>query len=127
VTSTLVFEGEGRLEEYVGGYSDWLQQRKASPPATGAAPVPRTAAPGRDASASPLKPRRLSYKDQRELELLPAKIESLEREQVQLQQQIADPVWFRADNERSTLSLKRLQALQGELEAAYARWDQLES
>jgi ABC transport system ATP-binding/permease protein len=125
VTSTLVFEGDGQLEEYVGGYSDWLRQRKAPPPTKGATPT--AAAPERAAAPSTQKPRRLTYKDQRELELLPARIEKLESEQAQLQRQIADPVWFRADNERSTLSLQRLQALAAELEAAYARWDALES
>jgi len=125
VTSTLVFEGDGRLEEYVGGYSDWLRQRKAPPPVKGATPT--AAAPGRAAPPSPQKPRRLTYKDQRELELLPARIEKLEGEQAQLQRQIADPAWFRADNERATRSLQRLQALEAELETAYARWDALES
>ncbi len=74
VTSTLVFEGEGRLSEYVGGYSDWLRQRKASPPAQDAQPAARPPAPGRAAAPVPEKPRRLSYKDQRELTLLPARL-----------------------------------------------------
>ncbi|MFI4889067.1 MAG: ATP-binding cassette domain-containing protein [Steroidobacterales bacterium] len=119
VTSTLVFEGEGRLEEYVGGYSDWLRQRKAPPSAKRAAPAP--------APAAAVKPRRLSYKDQRELELLPARIETLESEQAQLQAQVADPDLFRTDPGGAARSLQRLQALEQELQAAYVRWDALES
>ncbi|HWW20258.1 MAG TPA: ATP-binding cassette domain-containing protein [Steroidobacteraceae bacterium] len=125
VTGTLVFEGEGRLEEYVGGYSDWLRQRKNPPPGKGA--VPAAAAPAPLATATPPKVRRMSYKDQRELSMLPAKIEALESEQRRLQGQIADPEWFRADTGRATEGLQRLQTLDAELAAAYERWDLLES
>ncbi len=121
VTSTLVFEGQGRLEEYVGGYSDWLRQRK-SPSSSRATPI-AAAAP----APAPVKARRMSYKDQRDLSLLPAKIEVLEAEQKELQGRIADPAWFRADPARATDSLQRLQALEAELGAAYERWDLLES
>jgi ATP-binding cassette subfamily F protein uup len=120
VTSTIVFEGGGRLEEYVGGYSDWLRQRKAPPP------VPAAAA-ARAAPNAAVRPRRLSYKDQRELELLPARIEALEAERARLQLRIADPKLFSADPQQAALALQRLQALESELEAAYARWDALES
>ena len=127
VTSTLVFEGDGRLDEYVGGYSDWLRQRRparsaAATPARAASPAPAPAA-----SATPAaKARRLSYKDQRELELLPARIEALETEQAGLQAAVPDPPLFRTDPARAAEHLQRLQALQHELEGAYARWDALE-
>ncbi len=118
VTSTLVFEGEGRIVEYVGGYSDWLQQRKIAPQAAAAAPPPK---------AATTRAARLSYHQQRELALLPEKIQRLEAEQAQLNIQISDPDAFRRDKEASSAALSRLQALAEELEAAYARWDALDS
>ena len=112
VTSTLVFEGEGRLGEYVGGYSDWLRQAKAvrTSQAGGAAPAPQPApaAPAAAVGAAAPKPKKLSYKDQRELELMPARIEALEAEQATLQAEVADPGLFRADPARATVTLKRL-------------------
>ncbi|HEY0799643.1 MAG TPA: ATP-binding cassette domain-containing protein [Steroidobacteraceae bacterium] len=126
VTSTLVFEGEGQVNEYVGGYTDWLRQRKIlSPNASPAAAKPAAAA----VAASPGAPRsrRLSYNEQRELKQLPEKIQRLEAEQAQLNALISDPAVFQNDKEQSSLALQRLQALAAELETAYARWDALES
>ncbi len=131
VTSTLVFEGGGQVNEYVGGYSDWLRQRKtaAAAAAPSAAETAASApAPGAPQSATARgKPRRLSYKEQRELEAMPEKIQNLEAEQLELQAQIADPALFKTDPARATTALQRLQRLTAELEAAYARWDALES
>jgi ABC transport system ATP-binding/permease protein len=130
VTSTLVFEGEGRVNEYVGGYSDWLRQRKvggagkARQPAA-APPVPASATT--EAVRAAPKARRLSYKDQRELAAMPEKIQRLEAEQLQLQAQIGDPTLFKDDPARGTAALQRLQSLAAELENAYSRWDALES
>jgi ABC transport system ATP-binding/permease protein len=128
VTSTLVFEGSGRVNEYVGGYSDWLRQRKVSAPmkAQSGAALPVAAAASEAAPAKP-NARRLSYKDQRELAALPGKIQRLEAEQAQLQAEIADPKTFHGNNERGTAALQRLQSLTAELEDAYSRWDALES
>jgi ATP-binding cassette subfamily F protein uup len=125
VTSTLVFEGGGQVNEYVGGYTDWLRQRKA---AAAPAPVsaPRTPAAHEAARALP-KARRLSYKDQQELAAMPEKISRLEAEQLQLQAEIADPTLFQANSERGKAALQRLQSMAVELETAYARWDALES
>jgi ATP-binding cassette subfamily F protein uup len=116
VTSTLVFEGDA-INEYVGGYSDWLRQRKP-------APARQTAAPKTITSATPdaLKPRRLSYKEQRELAQLPQMIERLEAEQLQLSGLIGDPTVFQRNREQATAALQRLQGLAAELESAYARW-----
>jgi ATP-binding cassette subfamily F protein uup len=128
VTSTLVFEGNAQVNEYVGGYSDWQRQR-ASPASRMAAAAPGAPSP----SAAPAAPapgpkaRRLSYKDQRELAALPAKIQALEAEQLELQTAIADPALFKSDAARAAAALQRLQALTVELETAYSRWDELES
>jgi ATP-binding cassette subfamily F protein uup len=146
VTSTLVFEGDARVNEYVGGYSDWLRQRKVAAPVKARAPAAptasATAAPGSaaasaapegsasaapEAASAPSKARRLSYKDQRELAALPEKIQRLEAEQLELQNAIADPALFRGNDERGKAALQRLQSLTTEIEAAYARWDALES
>jgi len=126
VTSTLVFEGEGRIGEYVGGYSDWLRQRKAAVPAAASSgkpkpkPQPATSAPAAG------KPKKLSYKDQRELDALPARIESLEAEQSELQAVTSDPDFYRQEPDTITANLARLEALSAELETCYARWEELE-
>jgi ABC transport system ATP-binding/permease protein len=127
VTGTLVFEGEGRVNEYVGGYSDWVRQRR-TPPATPARATPARAAPTRAApEQSRPKPRKRSYKEQRELDAIPARIQLLEAEQRELQTALSDPKLFRQDAAGASTSLERLQRLTAELEAAYTRWDALES
>jgi ATP-binding cassette subfamily F protein uup len=123
VTSTLVFEGRGQVNEYVGGYTDWLRQRKTPAQTVGAA-----AAPAAVSNAAPtIKTRRLSYKEQRELNQLPEKIQRLEAEQAQLNALISDPTLFQRDKEQSMRALERLQVLGLELDAAYVRWDALEN
>jgi ATP-binding cassette subfamily F protein uup len=131
VTSTLVFEGDGRVKEYVGGYADWLRQSgKTSKPARPGAP----AVPARDegsvpvAAAVPTTARRLSYKEQRELSELPAAIQRLEEEQSRLQGALNESDFFKREPaEAAAAALQRLTALAAELETAYSRWDSLES
>ncbi len=130
VTSTLVFEGLGKVNEYVGGYTDWLRQRKDSPDRSNMPAAKRAAEPAAIAGAHSLpsiKARRLSYGERRELKLLPEKIQLLEAEQSALQTAVSDPELFRRDKDQGAASLQRLQALAAELESAYARWDALES
>jgi ABC transport system ATP-binding/permease protein len=133
VTSTLVFEGDGQINEYVGGYTDWLRQRKVatSAGASAAAPKPSAAAAAAAAAASTTRaaPRlkRLSYNEQRELALLPGQIQRLEAEQAQLNALISDPAAFQRNKDETNLALQRLQALAAELETAYSRWDTLDS
>jgi ATP-binding cassette subfamily F protein uup len=117
VTSTLVFEGQGRIGEFVGGYTDWLQQRKAPAAAPRASPAPRAAR----------KPRKMSYQDRRELEAMPERIQLLEAEQARLQSAVNDPELFRRDPVEASAALERLTALAEQLEGAYARWDALEA
>lgn len=125
VTSTLVFEGEGRVQEYVGGYDDWLRQRPfpkcardATKPQKQVRPKPRPEAKRPSG--------KLSYKDGRELEALPARIESLEAEQAELHGRMADPAFYQADGEVISVARDRLAAVEAELEHAYARWEALE-
>jgi ABC transport system ATP-binding/permease protein len=121
VTSTLVFEGNGQINEYVGGYTDWLRQRKV------AVAAPATAKPSAAPPSPAPKPKRLSYNEQRELAQLPEKIQRLEAEQAQLNALISDPDAFRRDKDESQLALQRLDAVAAELETAYSRWDTLDS
>jgi ATP-binding cassette subfamily F protein uup len=126
VTSTLVFEGGGRIEEYVGGYEDWRRHKlTTSPrpvseraPAEPAAPTPTLAPPNRV---------KLSYKERREFEALPERIGALETEDAALHAAVASPEFYKAGAAEIATTLARLDALRGELEAAYARWDELDS
>jgi len=125
VTSCLAFEGDGVVREYVGGYSDWLKQRAELP-----APVKdaRTEKPV-EAPAAAKKPsgRKLSYKDQRELDQLPARIEQLEQEQEAVRLQLGDPELYRRDPAAMKQLSARLAELEKELATAYVRWESLEN
>ena len=125
VTSTLVFEGEGRIGEYIGGYSDWLRQRTIPRPATAARPQ-TAVAPVRTAAPAG-KARKLSYKDQRELDGLPARIEGLEAEQATLQARVSDPGFYRQPGDDIAATLARLEVLGDELRSCYVRWEELEA
>ncbi|MBN2886262.1 MAG: ATP-binding cassette domain-containing protein [Chromatiaceae bacterium] len=122
VTSSLVFEGEGRVGEYVGGYSDWLRQRPAPEPPAQAQVRPAPPPPARARPASV----RLSYKEGRELAELPERIEALESEQASLQQRLADPALYREAGDAAGALRSRLDEVEQALEAAYARWESLE-
>jgi ATP-binding cassette subfamily F protein uup len=129
VTSTLVFAGQGRIKEYVGGYSDWLRQRKIPEPIQDAAqgavrPGPVDAAGGERPAG---RARKLSYKDQRELDALPAKIEALEAEQSRLHAFVNEGGFYQQAPGEISLTLARLEALNAELQACYERWETLES
>jgi ATP-binding cassette subfamily F protein uup len=132
VTSTLVFEGAGRIDEYVGGYSDSMRQRAernaAAPDARKTEDRPRAVeTPARARPTPRAKARKLSFNEQRELKSLPAVIERLEAEQTALQSSLSDPALFRERPAEARTAAARLQALVAELEAAYARWAALES
>ena len=126
VTSTLAMEGNGRVGEYVGGYEDWLRQRP-SPTATTSATqgAPAAVVAGGDAKPAPAR-RKLSFKQTRELEQLPARIEALEADIATLTEAMNDPAFFQRDAAAITADNARMVALQGELEAAYARWAELD-
>ena len=121
VTSTLVFEGDGRIEEYVGGYSDWLARRSRLSE-TGASQARRSPEPS---EARP-KPKRLGFNESRELEALPAKIELLEDENASLLAQISEATFYNRSTEDQEKVHARIAELTHSLEAAYARWDELE-
>ena len=117
VTSMYAFEGNGRVREYVGGYSDW---RQASQPRS-------TPAPRRRPPPPTTRPRqRLTYLEQRELDTFPERIEALEADQALLHAQLADPDLFRRDPAAFQTIMERLTALETALPTAYSRWEELE-
>ena len=133
VTSTLVFEGNGVVREYVGGYQDWLRQggsvkllgvgeakdgKESKSEATPAA-APRPAEP------VPAK-KKLSYKVQRELEALPGKIDAAEKSIAGLQEEMAQPTFYQQSAERSGETIAKLEAMQRELDELLERWAELE-
>jgi ATP-binding cassette subfamily F protein uup len=130
VTSTLVLEGGGRVGEYAGGYTDWLRQRRpAAEDGANGAGAPRPSAA--KAAAPPAAPRRdrkrgLSFKDARELEQLPDRIDALEREREGVYASLADPAVLR-DGAAAAAARARLAALDAEVEAMTARWEALET
>lgn len=125
VTSCLVFESDGGIREYVGGYTDWLRQRSAPEPAPLVKPKPASApTPKPSRTATPGK---LSYNERRELERLPARIEELEQRQQELHAATADPAFYRRESTVVSQQLEELRALESELEAAYGRWEELET
>jgi ABC transport system ATP-binding/permease protein len=130
VTSTLAFEGNGRVAEYVGGWEDYLRQaagkRSASPRGEpSSVSEGRSPTPSPDSSAVALK-RKLTYNEQREYESLPARIEALEAEQQQLRVESESAAFYREPADRIREVLARLEALAPELEAALERWMELE-
>nr|WP_298250154.1 ATP-binding cassette domain-containing protein [uncultured Halomonas sp.] len=146
VTSVLAFEGEGRVREYVGGYSDWVRQGGSLPPAPweGAArqhaePVaevsstetgsqaPSASDPAPTRSGEAKKPVKLSYKLQRELDGLPARIERLEEDVAAFEARVGDPAFYQQEAGDVTATLDALAASQAELDAAMERWMELEA
>ncbi|QEY62345.1 ATP-binding cassette domain-containing protein [Metapseudomonas lalkuanensis] len=130
VTSTLVFEGQGRVREYVGGYQDWLRQG-GSPRLLGVGETreakvetPKSAEPAPVVVEAPRK--KLSYKLQRELEAIPGQIEALEAEQAKVQTEISDPAFYQRPAEQTRMVLERLDDLQKELDRLIERWAELE-
>ena len=130
VTSTIAFEGDGRLVEYVGGYDDWVRQRPppALPVAPGApSPLP-VAGPRLDAEPPTAggQPRKATNKERREFEALPARIEALELEHRRLAVEVSSPDFYKKPAVEITATMARLEAIPAELLAAYARWDELD-
>ena len=122
VTSTLVFEGDAHIGEYVGGYSDWLRQRE--PPTENRVPAQKAASGPAGKPAAPAQ--KLSYKDQRELEQLPARIETLEAAIEDLHARMADPAFYQLPGEEIAAARDRLQETESALQEAYRRWEALE-
>jgi len=130
VTSTLVFEGQAQVNEYVGGYDDWLKQASAGSDAGSKAENKKSSESNLNQNkASQLnkdRPKKLSYKDQRELEALPAQIEIFEEEVESLQNQMANDTFYKQDKEEIQKVQEHLVAVEAKLSHCYTRWEELE-
>jgi ATP-binding cassette subfamily F protein uup len=126
VTQTIASEGDGVWREYVGGYSDWLKQRKLPYAALATSKQP-AAKPMADPPAATPKPRaKLSFKEQRELDSLPKEIEALEREQTELTARMSTPDYHRQGAQQQRTDSKRLEEIEAMLLTKFARWEALE-
>ncbi|OUC66754.1 ATP-binding cassette domain-containing protein [Acinetobacter seifertii] len=129
VTSTWVFDGKGNIAEYIGGYQDYLLQRPDDKVVDQKSDVKKAQAKAeaeKAAAQSTVKKVKLSYKDQRELEQLPAEIEKLEVEQAELSDKLADGSWFVSDADAATQASQRLAEIEELLLEKLERWDELE-
>ena len=122
VTSTFVFEKEGKVQEYAGGYDDWLIQRPAEIAET--KPTPEKKVKKR---LKPAGPRKLTFKEARELETLPQKIEAMETEQQEIYNSMADPSFYRQESALIIQAKARIEELEQSLAIAYKRWEKLEA
>jgi ATP-binding cassette subfamily F protein uup len=125
VTSTLVFEGEGRLAEFIGGYEDWRRQR--SPKIVPKRQKKCTRAEKAPSKRGERRPRKLSYNEARELQRLPTMIERFEHEQASLYARMGDPAFYRAEGQAVAAARARLAEVEDALAKAYGRWEQLDA
>ena len=135
VTSSIVFEGNGRVGHYVGGYQDWINSGgsfELSEGKSGAKKKTEKAVKSdkqdkQDQQGSPAKkPAKLSYKVQRELDQLPDKIETAESRLAELEAQISDPAFYEQDQQEIEKTLNDVTATQEALESHYSRWEEIE-
>ncbi len=124
VTNVFVFEGDGQINEYVGGYSDWLRVKQQQS-AQAAAVDPK---PKKEKTKPKSKPaNKLSFKDKRELEQLPALIEELEERQSLLNDAVNQPDFYKQEHDSVKKTLAELEQVNQELEQAYQRWETLDN
>jgi ATP-binding cassette subfamily F protein uup len=127
VTSTLVFEGEGKVTEYIGGYDDWLMQKPQDiTDINNSGKKEKKKEDKKLRPTSPGRPRKLTNKENEELKMLPQRIEELEAEQEKLYQHMAAPDFYKQEGEKIVEANQRLEKLKQELAAAYQRWEELE-
>lgn len=128
VTSTWVFDGKGNIDEYIGGYQDYLQQRPDQTVVDQKSDVKKAVAKAeaKAAEPAPAKKVKLSYKDQRALEQLPAEMEALEKEQAEINAQLADGSLFVSDADKAMKLSNRLTEIDDLLLEKLERWEELE-
>jgi len=118
VTSTLVFEGEGKIVEYVGGYQNWLQQKETH--------IPLPSNPPKTTREKNRSDKKLSYKEQKELEELPGKIQLLEAQQQALQEKMSSGEFYQRHHTEVAESALEMEKLEAALQEAYNRWEELD-
>jgi ATP-binding cassette subfamily F protein uup len=122
VTQVIAFEGGGILKEYVGGYDDWMRTKNLE----GTTIKQKEPQPPAPKVSAPRPPVKLAYRETRELDELPEKIEALEREQVDIRNQLCSPDMYRSYPEKARALQQRLTALDEELMSHLTRWEELE-
>ena len=130
VTSSLFFEGEGKIKEFVGGYADiyqWYAANAVSKQANKAKTETSRQSESPKTKPQSKQSKKLSYKQQLELEKLPVSIDKLENEVAQIQSQISDGDFFKQDSDSTSKTLAQLADAESRLSEAYARWDELEA
>ncbi len=125
MTHTFVFEGDGRIAEYAGGYDDYLRQRR--PPTKNGADAIKGNLRSNSKTRPKPPPRKLGYMQQRELEQLPQRIESMEQHQQELYLILSEPDLYRRGKDEIAAMKKELADLETAIHLAYDRWQQLES
>jgi ATP-binding cassette subfamily F protein uup len=126
VTSTIVFE-DGGVREYVGGYDDWQRQVASRKPKVEQAKGAKKSKKGKAAKQDASQPKKLTFKEKKELEKLPTSIESLESQIESLNQQMADPAFYQGPKETIADAQAEMQRLDKDLKGSYARWEELEA
>jgi ATP-binding cassette subfamily F protein uup len=125
VTSTWAFEGNGVVREYVGGYEDWLRQRAIAASRSPSFESPKTGGVVPEKAVAEPARRKLSYKEQRELEAIPGQIEALEQEQATLQARLNEADFFVRAPQEAAEAADRLGGIEEELLVLLERWDAL--
>lgn len=125
VTSTLVFQGDGVIKEYAGGYDDYIRQAEQSASVETLEEKPKSKSTNSKQPQSGQK-KKLSYKEQKELESLPELLEKLESRQAEIHEQMANPDFFKQDGQQIAQTNEELEKLGTELAQAYSRWEELE-
>lgn len=123
VTNTLILSGGGQVHKYIGGYTAWQKEQKAKDKKQSETKKTSKATP---TSARKKNAKKLSYKEERELKEIPAKIEMLENEQAQLNASLSDPAFYQGNDAEVGQAVERLKVLEAELLTLYDRWETLE-
>jgi ATP-binding cassette subfamily F protein uup len=130
VTSIIAVDGSGDVKEYGGGYDDYQRARQAATSSLGTAPTSADSKPKLSSTNEPSKlppGKKLSFKEQKELESLPQKIEALESQQAELHQKMADPAFFKSSSQEIATANAKLASIQTELASIFERWEELEA
>jgi ATP-binding cassette subfamily F protein uup len=120
VTSTFAFEGDGNVSEYIGGYDDWFRQRPQQKEEK-----PKTKDSRQMNLPSKNTVKKMSFKEKKELETLPAEIEVLEKEQQDIYTLLADPAFYKDEGEKVASAKSRMEQLENDLPKLYERWEEL--
>jgi len=128
VTSVFVLDGSSKVQEFIGGYTDWIAyneskaQQQAAAPAAKKSPLVQSTV-----SNAGTKKKKLSYKEQQELKQIPELIGELETQQAALTQEISDPNFYKKASDKVNTTLDNLKKLESQLAKTYQRWDELEA